>query len=152
MLQLKPAGILSSLADNAPTAQLGTGAQDALIALSIPAKLRRAGKETRLAIGNGASDGPDMRLVALLRDAFSTREALLSGHDDSIDAMASRLGVSRSQLSLLFRLSYLSPPIIRAIQNGQQQADLTATRLMSIAKDLPHDWQQQWRDLGFATA
>ena len=153
LLQLKPGAILSSLTDKAPTAQLGKGdAQDALIALSIPAKLRRAGKEIRLAIGNGMRDGRDTRLVGLLLDAFATREALLSGRDDSIDAMASRLGVSRLHLSSLLRLSYLSPQIISAIQNGQQQADVTATRLISMAKDLPHDWQQQWQDLGFASS
>jgi site-specific DNA recombinase len=152
LLQLKLGAILSNLTDNAPPAQCRTDAQDALIALSIPAKLRRAGKEIRLAIGKGTRDGRDPRLVGLLHDAFATREALLSGRDDSIDAMASRLGVSRSQLSSLFRLSYLSPQIIRAIQNGHQRADLTAAHLMSIAKDLPHDWQQQWRDLGFAIA
>jgi hypothetical protein len=55
-------------------------------------------------------------------------------------------------LTSLFRLSYLSPQIIRAILNGQQAADLTAARLMSMVKDLPHDWQAQWRHLGFASA
>ena len=33
---------------------------------------------------------------------------------------------------------------------GQQTADVTAARLLSISKDLPHDWHAQWRHLGFA--
>jgi site-specific DNA recombinase len=152
LLHLKPGAILSSLTDKELTAQRLPHVQEALIALSIPAKLRRVGKEIRLAIGNGTRDGRDTRLVGLLRDAFTTREALLLGGDDSIDAMASRLGVARSQLSSLFRLSYLSPRIVRAILEGQQPEDLTSTRLVSMAKDLPHEWQQQWQDLGFARA
>ena len=152
LLHLKPRAILSRLTNEAPTAQRRTEPEAALIEVSITAKLRRAGQGIRLVIGNGTADGPDDRLVGLLRDAFTTREALLSGRDDSIDAMASRLGVSRLHLTSLFRLSYLSPQIIRAILDGQPTADLTAARLMSLAKDLPHDWQEQWRHLGFASA
>jgi hypothetical protein len=55
-------------------------------------------------------------------------------------------------LTSLFRLSYLSPQIVRAIFDGQPTAELTAARLMSLAKDLPHDWQEQWRHLSFARA
>ena len=62
------------------------------------------------------------------------------------------LGVSRLHLTSLFRLSYLSPQIIRAILNWLQTTDLRATRLVSLAKNLPHDWQEQWRHLGFASA
>ena len=152
LLHLKPRAILSSLTNDALTAQSRVEPEAALIEVSITAKLRRAGQGIRLVIGNDTADGPDDRLVGLLRDAFTTREALLSGRDDSIDAMASRLGVTRLHLTSLFRLSYLAPQIIRAILNGQQTADLTATRLMSMAKDLPHDWQEQWRHLGFVSA
>ncbi len=152
LLQLKPGAILSSLTDDAQKVQVGLEPESALIELSITATLRRAGKGIRLVIGNGTADGTDNRLVGLLRDAFTTREALLSGRDDSIDAMASRLGVRRLHLTSLFRLSYLSPQIVRAILNGEQTADLTAARLMSFAKDLPQDWREQWRHLGFASA
>ena len=152
LLHLKPGALLSSLTGDAQKAQGGLEPESAPIELSITATLRRAGNGIRLVIGTGTTDGPDNRLVGLLREAFTTRETLLSSRDSSIDAMASRLGVARLHLTSLFRLSYLSPQIVRAILNGQQTADLTAARLMSLVKDLPHDWQEQRRHLGFTSA
>ena len=76
----------------------------------------------------------------------------LAGCDDSIDAMASRLGVRRDYLAVLVRLSYLSPEIVRAILAGQQPVELTPTRLVMLSRNLPHDWQEQRRLLGFAPA
>ena len=76
----------------------------------------------------------------------------LAGRDDSIDAMASRLGVRRDYVAVLVRLSYLSPEIVRAILVGQQPVELTPTRLVALSRTLPHDWQEQRRLLGFAPA
>jgi hypothetical protein len=56
----------------------------------------------------------------------------LAGGDDSIDAMASRLGVRRDYLAVLVRLSYLSPEIVRAILVGHQPVELTPTRLVML--------------------
>jgi hypothetical protein len=47
------------------------------------------------------------------------RNKSLAGHDDSIDAMAPRLGIRRDYPAPLMRLSYLSPEIVRAILAGQ---------------------------------
>ena len=150
LVHLKPSAILSRLADD--TGKVQVEAEAGLIRLSITATLRRAGKGIRLVIGNHTTAEPDDHLVGLLHDAFATREALLSGRDGSIEARAMRLGVSRQHLTSLLRLSYLAPQIVRAIVDGQQMAGLTAARLVSFSKDLPHDWQSQWRYLGFATA
>ena len=65
--------------------------------------------------------------------------------------MASRLGVRRDYLTVLVRLSYLSPEIVRAILLGQQPVELSPTRLVKISKDLPHDWCAQLQVLGFST-
>jgi hypothetical protein len=53
---------------------------------------------------------------------------------------------------VLVRLSYLSPEIARAILAGQQPVELTPTRLVMLSRNLPHDWQEQRRLLGFAPA
>jgi hypothetical protein len=55
-------------------------------------------------------------------------------------------------LAVLVRLSYLSPEIVGAILAGQQPVELTPTRLVLLSRDLPHDWQEQRRLLGFAPA
>jgi site-specific DNA recombinase len=113
--------------------------------LSITASLRRAGKGVRLVIGNGAAKAIDDGLASLIARAIATRNMFLAGRDDSIDAMAARLGVRRDYLAVLVRLSYLSPEIVRAILVGQQPIELTPTRLVALSRNLPHDWQEQRR-------
>ena len=92
--------------------------------LSMTASLRRAGKGVRLVIGAGAVKAIDDGLAALIARAVATRNMLLAGRDDSIEAMASRLGVRRDYVAVLVRLSYLSPEIVRAILVGQQPIGL----------------------------
>ena len=120
------------------------------ILLLIEARLKRAGKGKRLIIegGDGAEINPD--LVALIGEAFSLRNQLLSGPDDSIEAMIERLGVARGRLTSLVRLSYLAPDILHAILEGRQPIELTPSRLLRLSKDLPHDWKEQRFFLGFA--
>jgi hypothetical protein len=120
------------------------------VVLSIVATLRRAGKGTRLVIGDGSANKIDDGLASLIARAIAIRNMLLSGPDDSIEAMASRLGVRRDYLTALVRLSYLSPEIVRAILVGQQPVELSATRLVKLSKDLPHDWRAQRQVLGLA--
>ncbi len=121
------------------------------VTLTIEASFRRAGKGVRLVIGDGAADATDPGLIKLVGQAIAMRDQLLSGGDQSIDAMAQRIGVARVHLTSLVRLSYLSPDIVRTILDGRQPRDLSPTRLMSLSKELPHDWSEQRQFLGFAT-
>jgi site-specific DNA recombinase len=91
----------------------------------------------RLVIGNGAAKAIGGGLASLIARAIATRNMFLAGRDDSIDAMASRLGVRRDYVAVLVRLSYLSPEIVGAILAGQQPVELTSTRLVMLSRDLP---------------
>ncbi len=90
-------------------------------------------------------------MIALLRNAYATRDALMSGRDATIDALAQRLGVKRDYLSAHMRLTYLAPGIVKDLFEGRQPEALTAARLVSLCKDLPHDWQLQRAALGIET-
>ena len=120
------------------------------VVLSVEATLRRAGKGRRLVIHNPGIPDVNAGLVDLVGEAFAFRHQLLSGPDDSIEAMIARLGISRGRLSALIRLSYLAPDIVRALLEGRQPIELTPTRLLHLSKDLPHDWNAQRLFLGFA--
>jgi site-specific DNA recombinase len=61
--------------------------------LSIEASLRRAGKGKRLVIAEDGGVEVNAGLVRLVRDALAARNSLLSGSDDSIEAMTARLGM-----------------------------------------------------------
>lgn len=119
--------------------------------LEIEAKLRRVGKGIRLVIGGDIAEKPNGQMAALMHDAHATRVALMTGRDSTIDAMAQRLGIKRDYLSVHMRLTYLAPDIVRALVSGQYPAELAPTRLVSLCKDLPHDWQLQRAVLGFET-
>ncbi len=121
------------------------------LVLSITASLQRAGKGIRLVIGGGAANAIDNGLASLVARAISSRAMLFSGQDDSVEAMATRLGVRRDYLAVLQRLSYLSPDIVRAILAGKHPVELTPTRLIALSRGLPHDWREQKRVLGFPT-
>jgi hypothetical protein len=75
----------------------------------------------------------------------------MSGRDATIDALAQRLGVKRDYLSAHMRLTYLAPGIVKDLFEGRQPETLTAARLVSVSKDLPHDWQLQRGVLGIET-
>lgn len=147
ILHLKREGILSILSDaNSPmpvTPDVGP------IILSIAAKLRRAGKGTRLVIGHNVAHKIDVNLVSLVIAAYPTREAVLSSPDVSISGLAKRSGNKRDNVTTLMRLSYLAPDIVRAILDGRQPVELTSNKLLKLAKGLPQDWQAQKPYLGF---
>ena len=120
------------------------------VILSIEAKVRRAGKGKRLVIANSAEAEVNAGLVEMIKEAFAIRNQLLSGSHDSIEAMSGRLGMNKGRLTSLVRLSYLGPEIVRALLAGSQSNALTPSRLLRLSKDLPHDWKEQRRFLGFA--
>ena len=97
------------------------------------------------------AEKPDRQMIVLLRDAHATRDALMAGRDETIDAMARRIGVKRDYLSAHLRVTYLAPEIVRALVLGRYPPELTSARLLSVCKDLPHDWQLQRAALGFET-
>jgi hypothetical protein len=111
-------------------------------------KLAFLRKGKRLVIENGAGTEVNEGLVELIKEAFAIRNQLLSGSDDSIEAMTERLGMGKGHLTSLVRLSYLAPGIVRALLEGRQPIDLTPTRLLRLSKDLPHHWSEQRHFLG----
>jgi hypothetical protein len=129
-LRLNRLVVLSSLMTDAPTTLRDCKLEVEPVILSIEASLRRAGKGTRLVIGDGAANAIDQGLASLIGQAVATRTMLLAGRDDSIEAMAHRLGVKRDYLTVLVRLSYLSPQIVRAVLAGPTagRADVDAAR------------------------
>ena len=75
----------------------------------------------------------------------------MTGRDETIEGMAHRFGVKRSELSAHLRLTYLAPDIIRALIEGRHPDELSPARVLAACRDLPHDWQLQRAALGFET-
>jgi len=120
--------------------------------LSVPVRLRRAGREIRMVIDGTdpfAAAQPDMRLIKLLLRARRFNATLAEGEGVPFATLAQREGVSRSYFTRLVRLSYLAPDITQAILDGRQPRDLTAEKLLEHSR-LPLAWHDQRATLGFA--
>jgi site-specific DNA recombinase len=141
---------LSALLDAAATSQSVN--DDETEILSVPVRLRRAGREIRMVIDGTdpfAASKPDARLIRLLIRACRFNAALAQGEGIHFAALAQREGVGRSYFTRLVRLSYLAPDITQAILDGRQPRDLTAEKLLEHSR-LPLAWHDQRIALGFA--
>src|SRR4029077_4714602 len=113
---------LGVLLDVAATPSQGVNDDETEI-LSVPVRLRRAGREIRMVIDGTdpfAAAQPDMRLIKLLLRARRFNATLAHREGGAFVALAEREGVSRSYFTRLVRLSYLAPDITHAILDGRQ--------------------------------
>jgi len=119
--------------------------------LSVPARLRRSGREIKMLIEGDpfATAKPDARLIKLLIRAYRFNATLVGSAGGPFAALAKQEGVSPSYFTRLVRLSYLAPDITQAILDGRQPRDLTADKLLAHSR-LPLTWHEQRRVLGFA--
>ena len=110
--------------------------------LSIPARLKRTGKEMRIIVMDGSEPAtPDTGLVRLLVRANSIRDQLLADRSLTFEDIAKSEGVVPSYATQLFRLTVLAPDIVSAILSGKHPPELTARRLMDDTR-LPLDWNE----------
>jgi site-specific DNA recombinase len=147
-IRLRPAR-LRALLDGAAAPSQGANHEETEI-LSVPVRLRRAGREIRMVIDGSdpfAAAQPDMRLIKLLLRARRFNAALAEGVPFA--ALAQREGVGRSYFTRLVRLSFLAPDLTQAILDGRQPRDLTAEKLLARSR-LPLAWHDQRIVLGFA--
>ena len=131
---------LSALLDVAAPSSQGVNDDETEI-LSVPVRLRRAGREIRMVIDGTdpfAAAKPDARLIRLLLRARQFNATLAQSEDIPFAVLTQREGVSRSYFTRLVRLSYLAPDITQAILDGRQPRDLTAEKLLAHSR-LPLD-------------
>jgi DNA invertase Pin-like site-specific DNA recombinase len=120
--------------------------------ISIPARLKRTGKEMRIVVSDGSEPAtPDSGLLRLLVRANAIRNQLLADRSLTFEDIAKAEDVVPSYATRLFRLTILAPDIVSAILSGRQPPELTARRLMDDTR-LPLNWTEQRYHLGFASA
>jgi DNA invertase Pin-like site-specific DNA recombinase len=141
---------LAALLDGPDASPQGANDEETEL-LSVPVRLRRAGREIRMVIDSTdpfAAAKPNARLIKLLLRARRFSAALTQGEGIAFAALAQREGVSRSYFTRLVRLSYLAPDITQAILDGRQPRDLTPEKLLAHSR-LPLAWHEQRIVLGF---
>jgi hypothetical protein len=84
-------------------------------------------------------------LITALARAFHWQELIDTGRYDSVTELADGLGVDRSYVGRILRLTLLAPDIVEAIVAGREPSGLSLERL---TKRLPAAWGEQRERLG----
>ena len=120
--------------------------------LVVPARLKRAGMETKLLIdgaGGGPRGTPDRSMLRLLAQAHRYREMMLEAQGRTMRDLARQAGVGRPYFSRIVRLGFLARDVVKAVLRDRHPPELTAKRL-SLHTKLPSAWEDQISALGIA--
>ena len=120
--------------------------------LSVPARLRRTGMETKLLIQGALGAEPprrsDRSLQRLIAQARHLSDLVMNSNGKPIQDLAVEAGVSPSYFTRVLRLSFLAPDITKAIVQGCQPPEFSAIKLVTAGR-LACVWSEQHRQLGF---
>ena len=114
------------------------------------ARLQRVGREMRMLVEN--TDDQTTADPGLLKDCRSgSRNPGTSDAEHRSDRACYRQPgrVPANYVYRLLRLPTLPPDIITAIVNGKNPPQLTAEKLMRLTPQIPVDWAEQRKLLGF---
>jgi site-specific DNA recombinase len=121
-----------------------------ILTLTVRARLQRVGREMRMLVENmDDQTTADPGLLRIVARAHEIQERLMQNTDLTVHVIASRERVSANYVYRLLRLPALAPDIITAIVNGKNPPQLTAKKLMRLTPQIPVDWAEQRKLLGF---
>jgi len=121
-----------------------------VLTVTVRARLQRVGREMRMLVENTDDQRTaDPGLLRIVARAHEIQEGLMQNTDLTVHVIASQERVSANYVYRLLRLPTLAPDIITAIVNGKNPPQLTAKKLMRLTPQIPVDWAEQRKLLGF---
>jgi DNA invertase Pin-like site-specific DNA recombinase len=121
-----------------------------VLTLTVRARLQRVGREMRMLVENAHDQTlTDPALLRIIARAHDIQARLMLSTDLTLHAIASQERVTPGYISRLLRLPLLAPDIVTTIVNGKNPPQLTAKKLMRLALEIPIDWTEQRKLLGF---
>jgi site-specific DNA recombinase len=135
-----------------PTTQGGKSDNDSedILTTTVKARLQRVGREMRMLAENSDDrTSADPGLLRIIARAHDIHTRLIQSTDLTLHAIASQEHVTPGYISRLLRLPLLEPDIVTAIVDGKNPPQLTAKKLMRLALQIPIDWTEQRKLLGF---
>jgi site-specific DNA recombinase len=121
-----------------------------VLTLTVRARLQRVGREMRMLVENTDDQTTaDPGLLRIVARAHDIQERLMQNTDLTVHVIASQEQLSANYVYRLLRLPALAPDIITAIVNGKNPPQLTAKKLMRLTPQIPVDWAEQRKLLGF---
>jgi len=139
-----------SINSSTPAGKPDSESDDTLM-LTVKARLQRVGGEMKMLVENADDQtAADPGLLRVIARAHDYQGRLMQDPNLTVPAIASHERLTIGYLSRLLRLPSLAPDIITAIINGKNPPQLTAKKLMRLAPQIPVDWTEQRKLLGFA--
>ena len=119
------------------------------ITLTIAARLKRTGRETRFLIDGMSAPRRqvDHSLHRLLARAYRYNHMVMRSGGKTLGQLAAEAGVVRSYFTRILRLSFLAPDIVKLILRDHHPIELSAKRLANEVR-LPIAWDEQRALLG----
>ena len=116
---------------------------------NIPLPAHKPFREAKVRIDDRKPSKPvNDSLLSLLADARAALDLVHDNPELSLHQIGKREGRCRTHLARLLRIAWLSPRIVEAITEGNQPRKLSRQALLGT--NLPIDWAEQERLLGFA--
>ncbi len=116
------------------------------LVIRVPMKFKKRGGRKEIIVPEGLSGARPSKsrvqepLVTALARAFHWQELIDSGKCSSISDLAGALGLDRSYVSRIMRLTLLAPDIVEVIVEGREPSGLSLERLV---KGMPTVWAEQ---------
>ena len=112
---------------------LGANSDDVII-LSVPARLKRVGREMKMVLDNADERAtPDPSLLRIIARAHDVQARLNKNSELAVHDIAREERVTAAYIYTLLRLPWLAPDITVAIVTGRQPSQLNAMTLMRKA-------------------
>jgi hypothetical protein len=94
--------------------------------------------------------GHDLPMIRMLGKAFYWQRLLDEGCYPTANDLARSLKLEPGWVAEVLRLTTLAPDIIESVLDGRQPRDLNLHTLRGRRDQLPRDWGEQRKALGFA--
>jgi len=120
------------------------------IVVRIPMVLKSRRGRKEIIVPEGLPGAPNEKaaaqepLVTALARAFHWQELIDSGRHNSVTELAQALGLDRSYVCRVMRLTLLAPDIVEEIVAGREPSGMSLERLV---KRMPMAWAEQRRQL-----
>ncbi len=149
-ITLSRTGMNQCLSNENPDNEISKNNIDGGFIISIPAKLKRCGHETKLIISDEYTNNPSttttLALQNSLKKALAWNHALMTGRVLNMESLAKQENVTQRYIAHLIKLAFLAPDIMEAIVKGETPKRLTLSRLK---EGFSYDWDDQRKELGF---
>ncbi|MFL6720310.1 MAG: recombinase family protein [Sphingomonas sp.] len=123
---------------------LGIAGMAQAIELEVVTTLKRSGCVMRLIMQNGSAAVPavDTTLIKSIARARNWWDQLCEDEGLTVTAIADRENLTRSYITRVLRLAFLSPDVLKSLLDGKAPAHLTTDRL-TATDAVPARWQHQ---------